>query len=94
MKIDMPKILAVNNYKISNTASVNTVKAQSVSQKDVSSFSSDATLFSEVLKAAKADVNERINTQSPKLDTIKDSVNNSTYGVPTSNLVIDIILNN
>ncbi len=93
MKIDMPSIYAVNNYKINSTKPISPAKAQTVAQKDDSNFSNDATLFADVLRNVKSMINERINTPAANLEGINEAVKDNSYGVNTQDLAINILLN-
>ena len=66
--------------------------APNVSQQDEIAFSNDATLFSDALKAAKNDMDERMRKSDIDLDAIKGKIESGAYKVEAEELANSILM--
>ncbi len=66
--------------------------ATQVSQHDEIAFSKDATLFSDVLKAAKSSISDRLEKSDINIDTIKSKIESGAYEVKAEELADSILM--
>ncbi len=84
------QIMGMEQYgKIKPKAKVDT--AQSIGQDEIN-VSSDATLFSETLKVAKQDLNDRLQGSKIDLSEIKSQIENGTYEVDSEKLADSMLM--
>ena len=88
--IPTTQIAGIEQYgKIKQKASV--TESQQLGTDQIT-FSSDATLFSETLKAAKQDLNVRLAGANINLDEIKNEIANGSYEVDSNDLAESLMM--
>lgn len=93
MKINMtPPVSRVEQYKVNRTKAAS--ETAQTSQADQISFSSDATLFAETVKAAKVSLQERLSASNIDLDSIKSKIENGSYKVDADELANSMMMLN
>ncbi len=91
MKIDVNSIRPVNQYKITSQ-NVAAMQTDPVQKPDKVEISSDAKLFSDALREAKKDIQERLEQPREDLEEIKATVDEDGYSVDSGILADELLL--
>ena len=91
MKIDMNSIRPVNQYKITSQ-NVAAIKTETIQKPDKVEISNDAKLFSDALREAKKDIQERMDQPRTDLEEIKAKIDEGGYGVDSGTLADELLL--
>ncbi len=92
MKINsMPPVSKVEQYKIQRQATETQSLGKSIGT-DEMNLSSDATLFSETMKAARASVSERLSGEGIDVDSVKSQIESGSYSVDEKQLAESILM--
>jgi len=91
MKINLtPPVSRVEQYKVQRTKAA--ARTSSASPTDQISFSSDATLFADTVKTAKASLQERLDSSNIDLDSIKGKIESGSYKVDAKELADSMMM--